>query len=274
MPVLGLECFLDREKESQRLRQAIRNRESLLLWGPADAGKSALIWKVLSELPRDRARACLAVSGVHSLQDLLRGLVFALVEAGSPYLREKLERENVREAGYLRWLKAQSSLRLKGILYRALPEREYWIFLNHLPPLSHAAAKLVRRFVWMCNTPVYLEARGAREGEIGRVADLYWFERHCLALGPLPVRAARELLELSIRRFGLTKLDVESFREEILRLSGRLPGAIVALCARAAKPEYQFGRQIKTKLLHIDYLMGRDGSAREQQIGKRLPRHE
>jgi hypothetical protein len=35
-------CFLGRNAEMNRLGEAIRKRESVLIWGPSDAGKTAL----------------------------------------------------------------------------------------------------------------------------------------------------------------------------------------------------------------------------------------
>jgi hypothetical protein len=124
-----------------------------------------------------------------------------------------------------------------------------------MPPLTHAVAKVVKELVQMRNTPVFLLARGLSEPEIGRVADLYWCARQRMSLGPLPERAARDLLEWCIRRFGLAGLNLEGFREEVVRLSGRNPGTLIKMCALAAKPDYQYGLRVKTKLVHIDSLV-------------------
>ena len=74
--------------------------------------------------------------------------------------------------------------------------------------------------------------------------------------GPIgPARAARELLERCIERFALTSLDLDDFREEMLHLSGNLPGAIVKMCEMAANPRYHYGDRVKLKLVHVDYLL-------------------
>jgi hypothetical protein len=72
---------------------------------------------------------------------------------------------------------------------------------------------------------------------------------------PLSKKAARELLELCIRYYGLLNMDLDDFRVEILRLSEKIPGAIVKMCEFSSEPRYQCGRKIKTSLVHIDYLM-------------------
>jgi hypothetical protein len=90
---------------------------------------------------------------------------------------------------------------------------------------------------------------------------LYWNEALRVHLGPLNERAARELLEICIRSFGLDSLDLENFREDILRLSSQLPGSIVRMCELAADSRYHHGDRIKIELVHVDYLMQSNPSA-------------
>ena len=58
-----------------------------------------------------------------------------------------------------------------------------------------------------------------------------------------------------------TSLDLEDFRDDILRLSGHLPGSIVRMCELAADSRYHYGDRIKIKLVHVDYLMQSNPSA-------------
>lgn len=104
-------------------------------------------------------------------------------------------------------------------------------------------------------TPVFLLARGPTERDVGHVGNVYWRSRQQLSLGPLPAQKGRELLECCIRKLGLEKLDLADFREQVLRLSGLVPGTIVRMCHLAQAPEYRFGSRLKTKLIHIDCLM-------------------
>jgi hypothetical protein len=83
----------------------------------------------------------------------------------------------------------------------------------------------------------------------------YWGDRERLALGPLHDRAAGELLESSIKRFGLSQFDHDGFRDEILELSKQIPGAIVKMCALAADPRYRYESRIKIKSVYIDHLV-------------------
>ncbi len=249
------EIFIDRKEEVQLLKKAINERRSLLISGPAGAGKTMLTLKVISELPEMLRKNCLYVSGMKGLQDLLKQIVHLLFDLDDPALRSRLRREGAPPVTFKKWLEAQPSTRLRGALYQSAAEGQYWLFLDHLPPLTHSASRVVKELIRMRATPVYLLARGFSEREIGHVTDIYWGDPHQLAVGALANASARELVEDCIHRFGLSELDLQDFRKEVLHLSGCLPGAIVQMCALAAQPQYQYGSQIKLKLLHIDYLM-------------------
>jgi hypothetical protein len=149
----------------------------------------------------------------------------------------------------------QSSLRLRGLLYRAAGAGEYWIFLEDLAPMSHLLTRIVKELMWNQKTPVYAIGPGWTYTELGHGAQLYWNDRQRLHVGAMPPAAAKELLEFAIRQFGLSRFDLEGFREDILHFSAMLPGAIVRMCAAAADGQYHFDGRIKTKLLHVDYLV-------------------
>ena len=116
-------------------------------------------------------------------------------------------------------------------------------------------AHLMKEMIWRAKTPVYLIANGCTQAEIGHAWSIYFTPEYHIHLGPLHEHDARVLLENSIRRFGLLGLDSETFRDDVLRLSRHLPGTIVKMCELAGDPHYQCGRQIKTKLIHVDYLL-------------------
>jgi AAA ATPase domain len=247
-------CFLGREREAHRLQEALEKKESMLISGPADMGKTALMQYVLQGLPKDVGGRCLYLANFKDLRDLLRKLLKALYHAGSPALRQQLRAEGVPAARLEGWLKTLSSPRLKGTLYRAVEHGDYRIILDHVPPLTPAVARVIKELFWMRATPVYLLVRDT--GRIDRFSRFfYWGRRQRMALGPLPKPNAGELLERCIRRFGLTDFDMDEFRDDALGLSGCVPGAIVTMCAMAADNRYQSGVRIKTKLVHIDYLM-------------------
>ncbi len=254
-PPIERESLIGRNAELRRLREAIRKRQSLLIWGPADAGKTALVRSLIARLPARDAKSCLYWTGPTSRRDLASELVHGLYLAGDPGVRKRVSADGEQQDSIRRWLRRQSSGRLRNILISAAEKGRYLIFLDHFPPATHAMARLMKEIIWRCKTPVYLIARGNAPADIGQAWSIYFAPEYCLYLGALPEASARELLEISIRRFGLASLDLDEFREEVLRVSGHLPGCIVKMCELAANPRYRFGERIKVRLVHVDYLM-------------------
>ena len=245
--------FLGRETELSRLTQAIHKRESLLIWGVSDSGKSALVSQALLRLPQKEGRSCIRATGNGNPQDILRSIALGL--ADDPLFRAKFRADTGYGASFESWVRAQTSLRLRGLLYRAAKEGKYRIFLEDLAPVTHILARILKELMWNHATPVYAIARGWTYMELGHAAQLYWNDKLRLHVGGLSSAAAKELLEMSIREHGLSGLDLSGFREDILDFSSMLPGAIVRMCEAAADSHYHFEGRIKTKLLHVDYLV-------------------
>jgi hypothetical protein len=250
-----LERLIGRESEMLHLRAALRKRQSQLIWGASDAGKSFLIAKVLAELPENERRKCICCTGPASRRQLIEHLICGLYLAGDPFVRKKVHADRFSEATLTRWITGQSALRLRGILLTAAEQSEYRFFLDQLPPASQTIAQLMKEIVYRTKTPVYFTGQGYSQAEIGYAWSLYWTDEYRIRLGPLSEGPARELMELCIGRFGLRSLDLDGFREDVLHLSGHLPGSIVKMCELAADPRYHYGDQVKVKLVHVDYLL-------------------
>ena len=248
--------FVDRENEARRLEESILKREGRVISGPAGIGKTALVLKAIGGLPAELARHCLYVVTFKDLQGLLRQLVSSLYESKDPNLRQQLHLEGVTNLNFEPWLRALSSGRLKATLFRTVERGDYRVFLDHLPPLTRAVAKVIKELFWMRNTPVYLLVQNELAQHLYNFYSFfYWGDRERLTLQPLPGAAAAELLKSCIERFGLSRLELEDFRDEVLELSKRVPGAIVKMCSLAADPRYQYESGIKIKSVYIDYLM-------------------
>lgn len=255
--------FVGRQGELARLQEAIRDRQSLLIWGEPDSGKSALVLRAISQLPELLASRCICAPANVSPQAILRIITEGL--ADDPLLRAKFRADTGQHPSFSHWVRAQTSLRLRGLLYRAADAGQYWIFLEDVAPMSHLMARILKELVCNRKTPVYLIAQSWTAADLGHAASLYWNDRLRLHVGGLPLAAARTLVELSIRRFGLSRLDLEGFRKEILELSGMLPGTILRLCAAAADTRYHFEGRIKTKLLYADHLLNQWAASRFEQ---------
>jgi len=254
-PTALLELLIGRDAEARQLQVAIRERRSQLVWGPLHSGKTFLMTNVLGGLPVDERRKCVSWAGPATRRELVEDLVRCLFSVGDPFVRRKVQADRCQESTLSRWIGEQSAIRLRGILLTAAEQGDYWFFLDHLPPVSHAFAELLKEIMYRTKTPVYLTGHGYSQADIGYAWSLYWTDEYRLHLGPLPERAARELLERCIERFALTSLDLDDFREEMLHLSGNLPGAIVKMCEMAANPRYHYGDRVKLKLVHVDYLL-------------------
>jgi len=247
-----------REAEIRRLSEAVQKRQSLLLWGEPDAGKTFLMERMLAELPEGERSKWILCDGPASRRQLVERLVGGLCDAGDALVRGKIRADGFSEAARERWVRKQSSLRLRGILLAAAAQGDYLFFLDHFPPITHATAHLIKELSYHAKAPVYLAGPGYTQAEIGYAWSLYWTGQYRIRLGPLGDAAARELLQECIETFGLDALDLDRFREEVLHLSGHLPGSIVKMCALAADPRYQCEDRIKTKLVHVDYLLRND----------------
>ena len=250
-----VETLVGRKQELQRLHLAVQRRESRLVWGAAHSGKTALVEAMIAELAEDDRRSCVCWTGPASRRQLLLHLVGRLYETGNPFVRKKVHADRETKLPLSRWLGKQSSLRLRGILFSALAQTNCRLFLDQFPPATRDMARLMKEIIYRCKTPIYLAGRGYSQKEIGYAWSLYWNDGLRLYVGPLPDRDARDLLEACIYRFSLNSFDLEGFRDELLRLSGYLPGSIVKMCALAANPLYQDRHRIKMKLVHVDYLM-------------------
>jgi hypothetical protein len=253
--------LVGRAAELRRLQQAVRAREELLIWGEADSGKTAVVKAGIAALPDEIRKVCLYVEGAASVKELLQRLVGALYENKDAAISGKWRAAQASHYTFGGWLREQPSGRLHRMFCESLAARPCWIFLDHLPPCTHSLAKFLKQLLWRWHTPVYVIARGITPMEAGHAWSLYWTDKLRLRLGPLPEAEAIVLREQSIRRFGLVSLELEEFRQDVLRLSGRVPGTIVRMCALAADPKYHFQRRIKARLIHVDYLLGRDGGS-------------
>ena len=136
--------LVGRKNELQELRAAIQKGESRLVWGPMDAGKTALIKKAISELPDAERRKCVYWTGAASRRELLSHFIGQLYKLGDPFVQKKIRADGANENSLNRWLHEQTSLRLRGILFTASTQGDYRFFVDHFPPPTHNMARLMK----------------------------------------------------------------------------------------------------------------------------------
>jgi hypothetical protein len=249
------DVLLGRERELRRLRTAIQKRESQLIWGQRDVGKTFLIQKVIAGLPEAERRKCIYSAGAATGRQLVSHFLRGVYAIGNTPVRRKVHADRAGEFTLDSWLNKQSLLRLRGILFSAVEHGDYRFFVDHLALPTHKMAHLLKEIMYRCKTPVYLTGHGYSQREIGSAWSLYWADEYRTHLEPLAESAARELLETCISNFGLASLNLTGFREEILHFSERLPGSIVKMCELASDSRYRCGHRVKLNLVHVDYLM-------------------
>lgn len=260
--------WVGRQYEMQQLREAMKRRESLLIWGESDSGKTALVKRMIGQLPSKMQQTCIWANGGATVRELLQELVRWLWENEDPLVVENWRASQASHYTVSGWLREKSAGRLRLLFCAALKGRPCWIFLDHIPPCTHLVARFLKELIWRWETPVYMLARGCSPAELGDAWSLYWNDKLRLSLGPLPVADAAAFLAACIRRFGLDRYELDDFQSEVLELSGRLPGAILKMCEMAAQPRYQYHGQIKTRLVHVDYLMGRGGELVQYRLNR------
>jgi hypothetical protein len=247
--------FFGRRQELVRLAAAIRDRRSLLIFGPPDSGKSALVDRVLADSPGKIAKQCLRVTAEGSLQRVLQQHVIRLLAANDPVVQAAFSAQAKASRSPETWVKKQTSGRLRSLIFQAFDRSRYWLFWDNVGPLGLGHYHFLREVIRMRKTPVYLLARGLPYEHLGQGGRLFWTDELRLELGSLSAEDAGALLEAAIARKGLTSLDLTEFREQVFEASRNLPGVILKMAAMAALPQYRHGNRVKTKLIYMDYLV-------------------
>src|ERR1700733_15610697 len=111
------ETLVGRKEELQHVLAAIRKRNSLLIWGPTDVGKTSLIKAAIAALTEAERHTCIYWTGAASGKQLLSHFVCQLYKLGDSFVRRKVHADGGTTKGLNRWLHKQRNLRLCGFVF-------------------------------------------------------------------------------------------------------------------------------------------------------------
>lgn len=230
-------------RERRSILSAIRSGRSLLVLGPAGSGKTALL-----EWANDSAGdACLSiVQSYETLHDLLVNTARALLQSG----HRAFCRAAYSGADSEKWLRNQSSLHLKGLLWAALGAEPRTLILDGVHGASHRTYRFLQQLYFTPGMAIIAAARS--EPDLGVLRRLFWDPRERLYLRPLSSREALRLFDMAAERFGLQHLDLDDFRAKAVHASRGNPGKIVEMCRLASIPQYSSRGRIKFSLIQIE----------------------
>ncbi len=240
-PLIGL------ASERQRLIDALRKRQALLLLGPAGSGKSTLIRYAIGSIPNSDEIIHLRYSA--NLHQMLIDLGRSLLATGHQRLRKHIQ----SSADGDKWLAAQTSVHLKGILWTALEAAPRVIVLDGIDSGGFPTYRFLQRLYFAKGMALLAAARDPVA--LGALGRLFWDPRITVHLRPLNEPEANRLFDLAVDRFRLRGLNLEDFREKVLEAAKGNPGQIVEMCRSAMNPMYLSGKYIKFAPLRIDVLM-------------------
>ena len=233
--------FIGMAKETERLSSAFGAGDPLLLLGPQGSGKTRLIQEALSG-----NRRVLYIAWQPTLHALLTAMARALMAARHAGFIRRAKPGADREA----WLKVQTSIHLKGLLWSAVESSPVPMMLDGVTGAGFATYRFLQRIYHAPGMALFAASRDAFS--LGALARLFWNPAQALNVPLLPERGAGLLFEAAAGHFKLRHLDLDDFREKALESARGNPGQIIEMCRLAAQPRYHAGRYIKFAPLRID----------------------
>lgn len=240
-PLIGL------ASEYQRLLASLKKRQPLLILGPGGSGKSALISAAVNDLPRPAD--VIVIRHSPNLHDLLIDFARLLIKLNHVPFRNAAKPGGDPE----RWLRQQTSVHLKGVLWKAFECEPRTIIIDGVRTASFPMYRFLQRLYFTKGMAILATARDPVA--LGELARLFWDPRNTVHLRPLKEEDANRVFELAVKCFNIGNLDIEEFRGKVLDAAAGNPGQIIEMCRLASNPMYVTGTHIKFAPLRIDVLM-------------------
>jgi ABC-type dipeptide/oligopeptide/nickel transport system ATPase subunit len=252
--------FLDREEEFEVIVEALSERRSLILHGEAGCGKSALLRKVRRYFETSGSEVTiLCVSPTRNLNLAMKELAAQVLCHARP---KKETQQAIRmmgndsEESLRRMAEHSTTVANRAIILREFRQGSYAIFWDHTGFLSQTFCKLCKRLIMEFNIPQVFAGRSCHMEDVGYISKTLCGPGERLALKNLDDDKINLLIEHCMKENGVWPSDVESFKNQLLDLSGGNAGRIVKMCEMAAMDKYRSGQEIKLRLIHIDSQLG------------------
>jgi len=236
--------FVGMAKERHRLSLAFRVGEPLLLLGPQGSGKTRLIQEALSG-----NHHVLYIAWEPTPHGLLTAIARAVIAAQHADFMKRAKPGADPET----WLRIQTSIHLKGLLWTAMESSPVPMLLDGIAGASFPTYRFLQRIYHTPGMALFAASRDTFS--LGVLARLFWDPTKALDILPLPERDSEQLFDAAAAHFKLRDLDLDEFRKKALKSARGNPGQIIEMCRLAAQPKYHKGRHVKFSPLRIDTAM-------------------
>ncbi len=214
--------LIGRDRELALVREHLRMRRNLVVFGKEGVGKTALV--------------CEAIHGV----------------AGVLYCADSTTLKTACESllGQLKLTvpEADNVVRKRAILKATKSKQRCFVFDR----VGWVSPKLLSFLESVHEThSVILVTRSIAWSEMGHLKMLLWDFDKC-ELAPLSQAMMLKLLRTQIKQLNLRVPDPEQFEADMLRIAGHNLHVLIQLCQNAANGKYVLGKHLSTQLLDLD----------------------
>jgi hypothetical protein len=218
--------LIGRDKEVEKVVDAVSQRNNMFLFGQESVGKTSIIKHVLDKTGNN---GILYSDNCSTIKTSLVG-----------FLKDDYDPT---------FLSSQNISSLRKLFYKKIYKEKPYLIFDHMGSVGPKFFSYLENL--LDEHPALFIARSHDPGEIGDLS-LLLFSFDKLEVHNLNRKYAFELITHFIECFGLVIDKADFFRKEVFRLSDGNPSAIKEICLYAGKDEYKVGKEIKFRLLNLD----------------------